>query len=156
TRDAADFVLGDDGAAGEAPDAAVDHADAEAGRAAPTGTAAATAPPPAEAAAPAAPPQAAARGLTVRAAAGVDAAPPPPREADVRVAAAGLLRGPERDVREALEGRRHRVAFRRLRQQLADEIGRCEQQRGSCGVFEKVATRGAHQSAPLESPRNHE
>ena len=34
TRDASDLVLGDDRAAREAPDAAVDHAHAEAGRAA--------------------------------------------------------------------------------------------------------------------------
>src|SRR5262249_24533954 len=77
-RDPDDLVLGDDRAAGEAPDAAVDHADAEAGRLG----AAAAAPATPAAAAPAAAPAA--------------TAAPPAR------GAAGRPRGPRRSRRDRL------------------------------------------------------
>src|SRR5581483_6029700 len=126
-RDALDFVLGDDRAARESPDAAVDDAHAESGRAparaAPAARAAAAAEP-AEAAASAAeatePAVAGAIGSAVRVDVAVDAA----READVGVRAADAPGFAQRDVRQPFERGRHRVAFRRLRNQLGDEVAR--------------------------------
>src|SRR6185503_6470880 len=132
-RDAPQLVFGHDRAAGEAPDAAVNHADAEARRAG-----AATAAPRA-----AASPAAAAR-LGVGSAVGVDAGVDAAREADVGVGAAGALRFGEHDVGETFEGRGERVAFRGLRDQLANEIARGNEQACGTGVFQKVATTGAH------------
>src|SRR6185369_7976879 len=76
----------------------------------------------------------------VRIHAAVDAA----READVGIGASGGLRRAERDVRKALEGGRQRIAFGRLRDQVADQIGGCDHQSGGAGVFEKVSARRAH------------
>ena len=132
-RDAPDLVLGDNRAARESPHAAVNHADAEARRAARRRAAAATesakpaaATTAAAATAPAATATAAAEAAdafeVAVAAAGVDAAVDVAREADVRVGAALRLRLEERDVRQALELRLEHLALRRLRDQISDDV----------------------------------
>jgi hypothetical protein len=100
----------------------VNDADAESARARPsTGACAAAAAGAAAAAAPAT--ESAAVGVPVAAAARVDAAGHAARETDVGVRAAGLPGLAERDVRQAFEHRRLRIALRRLGDQLRDQIG---------------------------------
>src|SRR3954447_25826476 len=110
-------------------------------------------PPPAPAPAPAAA-ESAAVGVAVAAAARVDAAVDAAREADVGVAAADRLRLAERDVGEAFEARRHRVAFRRLGNQLAHEIARGNHEAGRAGVFQEISSRWAHMSPSAVTSRN--
>src|SRR5439155_25461974 len=88
--DPLDFGLADNRAAGEAPDAAVYDADAEAGRTAGATPAATSAAAPAKAAAAAA--AETARGVAIGSAVRVHPAADAAREADVRVAAADALR----------------------------------------------------------------
>ena len=128
-RDAPDLVLGDDRAAREAPDAAVDDAHAEARGAARPHSAAAAEPAAATsatpAAAPAATPAAEAAAEVVElavAAGGVHAAVGVAGEADVGVAAPLGLGLEERDVGESLELRLEHLALRRLRDEVADEV----------------------------------
>jgi hypothetical protein len=136
-RNATDFVLGDDRAAGEAPDAAVDHADAEAAgltfrvgwNAAATPASATSAP-----AASATTPASAAAGAssatgTSRAAGRVEVRGTAGDvrvhgEAHVGVARALLLRFAEDDVGQALELGLQHVALRRLREQIQQQIRR--------------------------------
>src|SRR5262249_19302770 len=107
-RDPLDFVLADDRAAREAPDAAVNHADAQAARA---GTPARAGAPTAAATASAAAAAESAEAARVRAcgsivgSVGVDRRAHAAREADVGIRTARALGLAERDVREALERR---------------------------------------------------
>ena len=152
-RDAADFVLGDDRAAREAPGAAVDDAHAEAGRAdappaaAPASTAAAAAAAAAESAAaapPPRPPRAAEPPKSFvagkRVAAGrVHAVVGRAGEADVGVAAAGRLRFLERDVGQPLELGVHHAPRRRLREEVADEIAAGDDEAGGADGLDEIS-----------------
>ncbi len=144
--DAPDFVLVDDGTAGEAPDAAVDHADAEACRLPAAGPfagiaaaeAAASASPAATASAAATPAQRL-RRITVSTRR-VDAVVRAAREADVGIRASELLRLDERHVRHSLELRFEDAPLRRLRQQIGDGVARGERDaRHGHGLYE-IAT----------------
>jgi hypothetical protein len=158
-RDPPQFVLRHDGAARESPDAGVDHANAEP-RCSRTsaGASAAASSRAAAAAAPSAEP-APAVGVTIAAAAGVHARADAARKADVGVGAPGLLRLAEHDVGQALEGRGQRVAFRRLREQLADQIAGSQQQAGGTCVLEEISARWTHiclRKKPQRSQRSAE
>ena len=135
--DAFDLVLGDDRAAREAPDAAVDDAHAEAGRATVAdcrlAASAKAAKPAAAASAPAAstPAAAATPASAAEAAEIVEVAVPAvcvhavvrgAREADVGVRAPSLFGLRQRDVSEALELGLEHLALRRLSDQIADQI----------------------------------
>jgi hypothetical protein len=103
--DPLDLGLVDDGAAGEAPDAAVNDADAKAGRAAVAPPAASTAAASASAEAAASTAESA-RRVAVRSAARIHAAAHAAREPDVRVTAADPSRFRQGDICESLEGGR--------------------------------------------------
>src|SRR4029077_5278530 len=86
----------------------------------------------------------AALAVRVAAAVRVDAARHAAREADVGVGAAGLLRFVEADVGQALEHRRPRIALRRLRDQLRDQIRRRDQQSSRAGALQELSTGMGH------------
>ena len=152
-RDAPDFLFGHDRAAGEAPDATVDHAHAEAAGlsvgvardAAATTAPAATTSTATTAAATAArnaaaPATSAARGEVRRRARNIRVH----REAHVGVAAAEQLRLAEHDVREALESGLQDLAFRRLRDEVGDEIVRSERDARDAGGPDEITSGRSH------------
>ena len=146
--DPADLILGDDRAAGKAPNAAVDDAHAEPGGATRArGTAASE---PAESTAAATPTASAASApastkstteiFEVAVAAGrVDAAVRVSREPDVCVAAALRLGFEKGDVREALELRFEDLALRRLSNQVTDDVAGGDRHAGHRDGFDEVS-----------------
>ena len=147
--DPADLILGDDRAAGKAPNAAVDDAHAEPGGATRArGTAASE---PAESAAAATPAASAASAASASAksatevfevavaAGGVDAAVRVSREPDVCVAAALRLGFEKGDVREALELRFEDLALRRLSNQVTDDVAGGDRHARHRDGFDKVS-----------------
>ena len=113
--------FGDERAAGKAPHAAVNHADAEAG----AGLHAAGAE---------------AERVGDDAVADRDAVVDVAREANVGVAAAEALGLVQRHVRQALEARIHDARLRRLRDQIADQVAGIERHAGGAESLYEVSS----------------
>jgi hypothetical protein len=118
--DLPDLVFGDERAAGEAPDAAVDDAHAKAG--AFFASAAAESP-----------------AAGDDAIAHADAVADVPGKPDVGIAAAEPLGFAEHNVRHALEARFEHTRFRRLRQEVADEVAGVEREAGGTESLDEIS-----------------